>query len=473
MQHSNAEDDENLPEGSDVGATENPELADDQSSSLSEPDDEEDEDARQLLDLKYSRMTTDERIATHSLDIDSEAETERLEQTPSKTRRQAENMGRTPSKLSQAATADDLSDPPSPLPAGPDGASSTSTGGTMGKWASGCSGAAQYRSKKDRKTDDLVAGKKRKRSNTADSSLTSAESDLGESPRKRAHESPVDGSSKSAKHANNAADEQLQYEIANAEDDADIDGETPNASHRAGSKGRKSRSKSKSKREAVKEAEPEDVAAENGEDDQEEENAANNADELQHKSAASTLYEDLAKQFASFHEKVYNEKLAALSSELEMLAQPNCKHPEYLRQAACVDARYAKQVSEVQAFYRYKMQALRITTLAERSQLHSQYFQSARELREDVAYQLGEDWYRIQKERRQSNQGQDGQYIVKFSTKRSEQLRNQAKYNQEVSVLSGIAKYVGFPAAPEIAGAEGDALEQDLKAMKVCAFTKF
>jgi hypothetical protein len=198
-----------------------------------------------------------------------------------------------------------------------------------------------------------------------------------------------------------------------------------------------------------------------------EEAAAKVQEEQRHKPAAATAFEDLAKQFAAFREKMFNERLAAADAELEMLAQPECKHPEYLRQVACIDARRSKQISEGNAFYKYKLESLRRTTLGERSQIHSQYFQFARQLREEVMEQLGDDWYKIQNERRQSSQKEDENYIYKFPTKRSDQVKQQAKYNQEVSVLSGIAKYVGFPAAPDISGAEGDVLDDDLKAMKV------
>lgn len=252
-------------------------------------------------------------------------------------------------------------------------------------------------------------------------------------------------------------------------DSANLDTATP-PSGRGGLKGRRGKLKGRSRKEIQRDFEVEEQQAPDGDEEQDEQASARSADELKHKVAASTLFEDLAKQFAAFHEKLYDEKLAALTAEQVLLEQPVCKHPEYLRQLSCVDARYAKQVREADAYYRYKMQALRITTLAERSQLHSQYFQTARELREDEAYRLGEDWYKIQKERRQSSLGQDGQFILHFPKKRSDQIRNQAKYNQEVSVLSGVAKYVGFPAAPAITGAEGSVLEDDLKAMKVRQF---
>jgi hypothetical protein len=43
----------------------------------------------------------------------------------------------------------------------------------------------------------------------------------------------------------------------------------------------------------------------------------------------------------------------------------------------------------------------------------------------------------------------------------------QASYNLEVSILSGIAKHVGFPAAPTIEGARASEIDDDFKAMGV------
>lgn len=107
---------------------------DNRSSSLSEPD--EDDDLLDDGDALGDDMTEAEGPgARKDLEADSEAETERLDQTPQKLRKNADALGRTPSKLSQAATAEDeLSDPPSPIPLEPGAASSTSTIATAGKY---------------------------------------------------------------------------------------------------------------------------------------------------------------------------------------------------------------------------------------------------------------------------------------------------------------------------------------------------
>jgi hypothetical protein len=107
---------------------------DDGSSSLSEPDDDDADGEDEQNGVDDSGLEDGVRRAQRDLEADSEAETERLDQTPQKLRKTVDALGRTPSKLSQAATAEeDLSDPPSPIPTGAGAASSTSTVATAGE----------------------------------------------------------------------------------------------------------------------------------------------------------------------------------------------------------------------------------------------------------------------------------------------------------------------------------------------------
>ncbi|KAK4540786.1 hypothetical protein LTR36_008863 [Oleoguttula mirabilis] len=438
-----AVEDAELGDITDIAAADVGEDQDDRSSSLSEPEDEQDEEEPQngLIAAPEESL---ELTAEKSLDVDSEAETERLEQTPQKLRKHADSVGRTPSKLSQAATVEDeLSEPPSPLPLDVGAASSTSTIGT--------------------------AGKKRKRSGSTESSLTSAASDLDESPRKRSHESPVEPESREDEHekgingrAEITVEEVVEHTIL-LEELVD----TPVAAAVKTLKGKKGKQKGRKLKDVVTEIEPEHLEAVEAEQEPSEELAAKTAEQRQQKAQAATLFEEVAKQFTAFRDRLYTERLAAMTSELHLLSQPDCQHLDYLRQVACVDARRDKQIREANAYYHYRLTATRQRTLGDRSQLHSQYYQHVRELREDVLDHLGEEWYNIQKERRQQYQEKDEAYVFKFPTKKSAQIRQQAKYNQEVSVLSGVAKYVGFPAAPEIGGAEGDSLEDDFKTMRI------
>lgn len=185
------------------------------------------------------------------------------------------------------------------------------------------------------------------------------------------------------------------------------------------------------------------------------------------KRAAAKLFEDLAKQFTAFRDRLYSERLASMTTELEMLSRPNCAHSEYSRQMAVVDARRDKQILEAEFYYKHKLKSIRDRTLGERASCQGQYFQSVRDIREETLYALGEDWYKIQKERRQSHTADDDNYVFKFPGDRRQQIKQQSKYNLEVSVLSGFAKHVGFPAAPELGGVPKADLDNDLKAMKV------
>jgi hypothetical protein len=420
-------------------------IPDDRSSSLSEPEDVDDEDEG-LSYVANGARGHNLPPAQKTLEVDSEAETERLEESPQKLRQHADNIGRTPSKLSKAAgIEDDLSEPPSPLPAGPGAASSTSTIETVGKASPGPAESTRSTGGAcDANATD--PGQKRKRSDADDSPLTSEESDIEQSPRKRSHgpaTHPLEDEIAQSTEPNGVdyAHEVGEMEVADIAEPEDI--EVPAALPLKGLKGKRGRKPGRKPK----------VQGDNEEADIADLALGAEGDEIS--ADAGPKSEEELKQKGS------------VEHELQLLNQPDCIHPEFLRQVSCIDDRRAKQVREAKAYYRYRMQSVRERTLGERAQLHSQYFQTARELRENMLYELGEDWYGIQKERRQQHQEGEERFLYKLPSKKSAQIRQQAKYNQEVSVLSGIAKYVGFPAAPNISGVEGSRLEDDFKAMRV------
>jgi len=150
------------------------------------------------------------------------------------------------------------------------------------------------------------------------------------------------------------------------------------------------------------------------------------------------------------------------------LTAPEPTHPEYLAQLQAVTQRRDTKIRQEHALQYYETQALVNQTLVERAQMHSQFYQEAREARDNHLDALGKKWYDIQKERRSQLQpDQAGTYTYKFPTNFADQIRNQRNYNQEVSLLSGIQKYRGFPAAPDIDACRPSELDDDLQAMKV------
>jgi len=148
--------------------------------------------------------------------------------------------------------------------------------------------------------------------------------------------------------------------------------------------------------------------------------------------------------------------------------QPNPLHIEYNRGLRCVTERRDLKIAQQKKLCHYKQQTLRRQTIANRSQLHSQYFQEAREIRESLIYDLGKQLYDIQKEMRLAQADALDKYTYKFRSRKRQKFKQQEQYNAEVSILAGMAKHVGFPAAPELPAARHKEQEADLAAMKVC-----
>jgi len=149
-----------------------------------------------------------------------------------------------------------------------------------------------------------------------------------------------------------------------------------------------------------------------------------------------------------------------------MLKQPSCSHPEFLAMIKCIDERRVEKIAYETRLLEYKQKNLDIITTAERHQMHSQYFQTVRHVREDILEECNTRFHELQRGRR-SLGCDEAQYMVKLPEKRSDQIRQQTAYNLEVSILSGVAKYVGFPAAPDISTARPSDIDEDLRAMKV------
>ncbi|KAK4129239.1 hypothetical protein N657DRAFT_639823 [Parathielavia appendiculata] len=199
--------------------------------------------------------------------------------------------------------------------------------------------------------------------------------------------------------------------------------------------------------------------------DEEVETAHRNEEELERKKAAWEELVAIEKQFSSFRERLYQERLEQLNQEEAMLASDNPTHPEYLAMLQCLEERRAEKIRRSDLELQFKLSVLRRRAVAERAQIMSQFYQAVRESRDETVTELGQEWYQIQQERRRAaNTIPD--YGLRFPATRAEAIRNAVSYNKEVSVLSGFAKHVGFPAAPSINGVTEDQLEADLEAIQ-------
>ncbi|KAL8701505.1 MAG: hypothetical protein Q9224_000469 [Gallowayella concinna] len=184
---------------------------------------------------------------------------------------------------------------------------------------------------------------------------------------------------------------------------------------------------------------------------------------LRKKSAMDSL-NVIEKCFASLRDKLFDERLAKLDAELAMLAETNVTHPELLAMNQVLEQRRDEKIQHENTLLKYKLGSLQIKSKAEKAQVHGQYMQSVRDIRDENMEQVNKECHQIHKERRNRENGVP-EYMYQLPTRRSQQITHQAAYNKEVSLLSGMAKYHGFPAAPEICGAKPGEIESDLEKM--------
>lgn len=185
-------------------------------------------------------------------------------------------------------------------------------------------------------------------------------------------------------------------------------------------------------------------------------------EELGRRKAAQEFILELEKSFAEFRDQYYEERIRLLNEEEAMLTAAEPTHPEYLAMMHSVDARRDDKLRIVEAEYRLNQEALQRWAVAGRAQIMSQYYQDVRRTREEVLEELGNEWYRIQQQRRfHANNIAD--FSLHYPDARPKALKQAIAYNKEVSILSGIAKHRGFPGAPEIAGASLAEIEDDLE----------
>ncbi|KAH7379213.1 Sds3-like-domain-containing protein [Phaeosphaeria sp. MPI-PUGE-AT-0046c] len=468
------------PSTMEVVAGDYEDIADNGSSSLSELGDASDD---------QSEPTPRPTTALDMDDEDSEAETERLENTPRKLARTATDTSlaseamytRTPSKLMHSRTVDqEESAPPTPSVITDDAMLEEAEDAenplhSLSRIAASEAASFEYGGKKRKRTSEVGSAIEeqeedepaRKRSGTSKSpaanGLLSSATDSGEQ---------VDADEElegAEERLSQLAHEELDLEERQANIATEIIGELATVAKHA--KPRKGGRRGKRKAEDSNVAFNEqftglDAQDGEGDEDHDEEVSAALDEELGKKKKAIDDLVPIQEKFKILQHKFVDEHLAVAERELQMLKQPNCIHPEYLLMMKCIDERRTDKIAYETKLLEYKRENLEIITAAERHQMHSQYFQTVRHVREDILEECNQRVYELQKGRR-SLGSDDTQYMIKLPEKRSDQIRQQTAYNLEVSVLSGVAKYVGFPAAPNIRPARPVDIDDDFRAMKI------
>ncbi|KAF8426272.1 Sds3-like-domain-containing protein [Tirmania nivea] len=188
------------------------------------------------------------------------------------------------------------------------------------------------------------------------------------------------------------------------------------------------------------------------------------AERLQKRKAAADALTQIELEFARLRDKLYEERISDIDEEIRLVNEGT--HPELVAMMEAVNKRRDDKIRLYNTQLRYALHSQHTTMIATRSQLHSQYAQHVREIRERYLDRVSEGLYQIQRERRAADMlVQD--YTYRISEDRATRMRERQAYNMEVQILSGIAKYIGFPAAPEVKGVASSELQQDLEAMGI------
>lgn len=465
-------------------------IDDDRSSSLSELEDapdniELDDDA----DADGSDDGVDEEEEevlppipnAHINDGDSEAETERLEDSPDKSKRSAFQIS--PSKLVQTMTASDdirpeieeltnsdISSPMTPVEDSPleDLSDPEDIDGehellpTSDNPLNLLSQAATVTNKRKRLSDvmDITSDERpRKRRTQSLSDVEDEDSEVESEPDK------VDAPTREPTAEPDETEVTLKKQT--------IEPEQAEASASDDSKSKKpeqyTRSRSRRGKDAVEDQDDEENEPDASDEDVEPDDAdatVKTEEEHAKRAAAMDALMVLEKHYATLRDKLYEERVSQVEYELSQVTATEPTHPELLKQFDCVN-RYRDEKQETeQKLLVFKIGALKRKSVAERSTLHSSYFQTVRDIRERHMESMSEHFYRIQRERFKSSHVTPV-YTIPFPATKISQVTQQLAYNKEVSILSGVAKYVGFPAAPELASTPNADLDADLQKMGV------
>ncbi|KAK6342847.1 hypothetical protein TWF718_008230 [Orbilia javanica] len=166
--------------------------------------------------------------------------------------------------------------------------------------------------------------------------------------------------------------------------------------------------------------------------------------------------------FAQLRDKIVEERVAEIDKEIAMLYDGT--HPELILMSQSIEAHKREKIEKANILLGFQEQTAEVERIANRAAIWAQYNQEIRETREKCFSEANTQWWAIHRERRAADTSLSD-FVYRIPKSVSTQINHRSRYNAEVSLLSGIAKHVGFPAAPTIAGASADEVRADLEAM--------
>lgn len=227
--------------------------------------------------------------------------------------------------------------------------------------------------------------------------------------------------------------------------------------------------------ENANEAEDEDLEEEDEEEEEEEElteeQKAEKQKELEielekqkERKEAIQFLTEIEIDFAKLRDRLYEDKMARFKSELEMCL--NGSHPELQNVYSKIDSHREEKIRLASLSQKYKFECIDRKTRAQRTSIHQQFFKRSSDFKSSYLKEITQEWYKINKERRIMD-SLVPEYSYKIPEFVEDLVDQRAQVNEEISILTGLKKYYGFPRAPELKSIEGQELNDDLKAMNI------
>ncbi|BFZ62151.1 hypothetical protein YB2330_003233 [Saitoella coloradoensis] len=183
----------------------------------------------------------------------------------------------------------------------------------------------------------------------------------------------------------------------------------------------------------------------------------------QTRNEARDLLTELETKFAKLRDQLFKETLSDLDKDIEMVNDGT--HPELVLQMELIADNRAKRLKLADATKRFCIQNIRNEHDAMEYHARMQFIQEKAKLRQSMITEISAKWFQVHRERRVLDMPVP-EFGYQVPDRRSTQLKQRRAYDLEVMILTGLKKYIGFPAAPDVSGATNEEAMSDVDAIR-------
>ncbi|KAK9480605.1 Sds3-like-domain-containing protein [Lipomyces japonicus] len=184
---------------------------------------------------------------------------------------------------------------------------------------------------------------------------------------------------------------------------------------------------------------------------------------IQKRKEAVTSLTEIEVEFAKLRDRLHDDKISRLHAEIQMCMDST--HPELASVYDQIGLNRHQKIRLAERHRHYRRICIQNQTKSYRDQIHQQFFKDRAELRTGLISDTTESWYKITRERVALDEVAPF-FGFRIPDKRSTIVRQRQAQYQEVAILTGIAKYIGFPAAPDVSTATSEEIAEDMDAIR-------